>query len=245
MLGRAAMRRDVIIADDFYKDPDSIVDYAKSLEYIYPYNRGANASDRVLWRTSRYLPAEECPFKSSEAFIQRLEAITGEVIDRKAWKLDYPLEPDGYPPPQNEIPSAKRRSAWWNCCFQIKHHAQEPGQGIHSHTDRDAWSAVGLDGWVGLIYLNKKPDLESGLTTWKNRNPQRQFAHMTSAKNWHQIDYFSNTYNRLILLRGAIPHSGGSGWGSNFKSGRLFQTLFFRTKTVKIKPLSCRDLGLK
>ena len=48
------------------------------------------------------------------------------------------------------------------------------GEGVHSHTNSDVWSAVGLNGWVGLIYLNKQAPLQSGLNVWRNIDHSRR-----------------------------------------------------------------------
>jgi hypothetical protein len=222
-------QRTIIIAANFYDDPDAIVSYAKGLEYVCPYNtpEGRDSGEFVSWHASRWRPARKCPFKSSEALIERLEYLTGERLDREHWNRRFPVDNHGYPVPGCE---SMRRSAWWNCTFHSKHYSkQKLGEGVHSHTNRDGWNAVGKNGWAGLIYLDKHTPRQTGLRTWENRDGKHRFDWMTPPTNWILCDTLANIYNRLILHRGGIPHSGAAGWGDSIENGRFFQTLFFRT----------------
>jgi hypothetical protein len=234
----------MIICNDFYENPGDIVKYALSLEYMFPYNKHRNIvqDEYVPWRTSVYKPFSKCPFKGSQRLRDRLEMITGERIDLNHWCMDYPVDDQGYPIPP--IPKT-RVGCWWNCSFHVKHSQKKLGEGVHSHTDRDSWSAVGIDGWAGLLYLNRTVNVRAGLNTWRNRRPEHQFDWMTPAENWELIDVIGNVYNRLILHRGDLPHSGAAGWGDSLENGRLFQTFFFRTAgALRIPAVRTADLGL-
>lgn len=262
------MKRDVIIVNDFYENPDDVVRYARSLRYYNPWVNNEEGSSRFedmmnpATRVSFFKKAKDCPFKSSKVFIQTLERLTGEEIDRDFWNKDFPedpvtgsvirLRPDLIDPTEvdlqgpyknprfsNLIPDAV--SCRWNCVFQVKHLRHEPGTLIHNHM-KDAWNRVGIDGWTGLIYLNPEAPRDSGLKTYRNKYGN-DLEWMTSADRWELIDDFANVYNRLILIRGEFPHVGGSGWGSTLEDGRLFQTLFFKTKgTEKISPFRFQAL---
>jgi hypothetical protein len=222
------VRRTIVIAETFYQNPDSVAAYAKTLSYMSPYNTAHEnrLGSRVAWRASRWRPAHECPFKSSEELIRKLEFLTGEILDRDYWNRDFPVDADGYPICEHKnVP----HGAWWNCTFHSKHHDQRLGEGVHSHTDRDGWNAVGDDGWAGLIYLDKDAHRQSGLRTWENVNPGKRYDWMTPKENWVLCDTLANLYNRIILHRGDLPHSGAAGWGHTVSDGRFYQTLFFRT----------------
>jgi hypothetical protein len=226
---RSRLQRTVIIAEDFYDDPEDVVAFAKSLKYICPYNTSQEdgVDEIVSWHASRWLQARKCPLKSSESLVSRLEYLTGERLDREHWNRRFPVDEKGYPVPGYEnIP----RGAWWNCTFHSKHYSEQKiGDGVHSHTDRDSWNAVGKNGWAGLIYLDKHAERQTGLRTWDNIDANRQFDWMTPPQNWVLCDTLGNVYNRLILHRGSIPHSGSAGWGNSVDDGRFFQTFFFRT----------------
>lgn len=237
------MQRDMIIVDNFYDDPESIVQYAHSLEYMCPYNLPTDDGDGIFvpWRTSRFRSADKCPFKSSRPLLRAFETITGERIDMTHWRRDFPVDANGYPA---GILAPTMRSCWWNCAFHTKHwSSQKDGEGVHSHTDSDTWSAVGVDGWAGIVYLYRDRDLQTGLRTWRNKNASRQHDWMTPPENWQLVDTLGAVYNRLILHRGGIPHSGSPGWGNSVLDGRLFQTFFFRVRrAVKWKSVGAKSV---
>jgi hypothetical protein len=238
------MHRQLIIVDDFYEDPDAVVRYARTLRYCTPYNEPGEEEQgqHVPWRASWFTPAHLCPFKSSHTLIAKLEFLTGERIDVNHWTRDFPIGNDGRPSPGYD---SKPRTAWWNCCFHVKHLLdQEPGECVHNHNVYDPWNAVGGMGWAGLVYLNKDAPREAGLNLWRNRQG-RPNDWYTPKEDWELIDRMANVYNRLILHRGYIPHSGARGWGSTFEDGRLFQTFFFSTLVSAETPaVSPHDLQL-
>jgi hypothetical protein len=224
------MRASLVIADDFYKNPDEVREYALNQRYYYPYQADDDVQRgrvRFSWMTSWFRQASECPFKSSTALIDRLELLTGDQIDMDHWKMDFPIDDEGKAAANcGEV----AKSCLWNCCFHFKpDNRQELGEGVHNHVT-DRWNEVGPDGWAGLIYLSRNAPLSGGLKLWRNRNPQRVYDWMTPKENWDMVDDIGNVYNRLILCRGNVPHSGAAGWGTKLENGRLYQTFFFKVK---------------
>jgi hypothetical protein len=225
------MRKTIIVADDFYSDPLAVRRWALRQSWYYPYQADADVhSGRALfsWMTTWFRSAEECPFKSSTSLIERLQELTGDTIDLDHWKASFPTTDEGKARADcREMPD---RSCLWNCSFHVKsgHYPQPLGEGVHNHVT-DAWNSVGEDGWAGLIYLSPVSPLDGGLHLWRNIDPAHKYDWMTPAANWERIDSFGNVFNRMILVRGDIPHSGAGGWGRNLEDGRLYQTLFFRT----------------
>ncbi len=244
------MKREIIIVNNFYRDPDVVVEYARALQYYAPFaNKWIGSSkpeDMAIagWHASFFKKAKECPFKSSETFICTLENITGEEIDRKNWDKDFAEDPETgaqiEPWPYLKDPTkpygfdnvhVDAVSPRWNCAFHFKFSPRNPFAGVHDHA-RDAWNQVDDDGWTGLIYLNKNAPRESGLKIMRNKfgNNRERF---TAPDRWELVDDLANVYNRLILVRGSYPHAGGPGFGRTHKDGRLFQTLFFKVKRPK------------
>lgn len=247
------MKREIVIVNDFYKHPAAVVRYAMGLRYYNPYAndwQGGSASESMAgatWRTSFFKRAVECPFKSSEALVRTLERITGEKIDREYWNRDYPEDPStGAITGENLRPYLKdpdgprsfhnarveEIGARWNCAFNVKHAPSRLGEGVHNHAI-DLWNYVGEDGWTGLVYLNEDAPRDAGLKLMRNKygNNLEKF---TGADRWELVDDLGNVYNRLLLVRGSYPHTGGPGFGSTLEDGRLFQTFFFRTKDPEI-----------
>ncbi len=158
--------------------------------------------------------------------MKRLEDAVDEYIDMAHWSARYPVEERSKPVLGQP---GSRSTCLWNCSFQVKlGTGQQLGDGVHNHVT-DAWNSVGPNGWVGVLYLSPGAQPGGGLQLWSNVDPNHQHDWMTPARNWVLQDVFANVFNRLILCRGNMPHSGADGWGHDLASGRMFQTFFFRT----------------
>jgi len=223
------VRRAVVVIDDFYADPDEVRRYALAQPTYYPYQARADVeagTARYSWMTTAFREARECPFKSSPKLRARLEAATGDTIDLEHWNLGFPRLADGRAAPDCRT---EERSCLWNCSVHFKPtNDQELGEGVHNHVI-DGWNGVGEDGWAGIIYLTPDAPLPGGLKLWRNRDPEHQLDWMTGKEDWELVDDLGTLFNRLILTRGDVPHSGAAGWGRTPSEGRLFQTFFFRT----------------
>jgi hypothetical protein len=222
-------RRSIIVIDDFYADAVAVRRYALRQQYYTPYEdeeavRAGRA--RATWWASRFRASDDCPFKSSQALIDALERATGEAIDMAHWRAGCPVDESSKP---RRPPSGGLTSCLWNCCFHVKpDNKQQLGDGVHNHVT-DGWNSVGPDGWAGIVYLDPAAPLEGGLYLWRNIDKNRTFDWMTDADNWELVDAFGNVFNRLVLVRGDVPHSGAGGWGDRLDNGRMYQTFFFRT----------------
>jgi len=216
------MQKDIIVIDNFYSDPFKVREYAlnelKNNSY-FPYGNQE-------WKATKTKKYNNCPFKNSTSLINNLEEIINEKIDIENWRLDYPehgtIEDNTHS--RNFIKSAK-----WNCAFHIKPITnQKLGCGVHNHVT-DIWNGVGEEGWVGLIYLNPNAPKDTGLFLWENINKNNNYNWMTPSENWVLIDSLGAVFNRLILCRGKMPHSGADGFSNEDENGRLYQTFFFKT----------------
>jgi hypothetical protein len=237
-------RRSMVVLEGFYSDPHAVREYALRTEYYTPYEDPADVTDGsapVTWWASRFRQADDCPFKSSAALIEALEEAVGAPIDMEHWRASYPVDADSRPV---ATPGARLRACLWNCCFHVKpDNGQQLGHGVHNHVT-DGWNAVGEEGWAGIIYLNPVAPISGGLHLWRNVAPANQYDWMTPPENWDLVDSFGNLFNRLILVRGDIPHSGAQGWGQRIEEGRMYQTFFFRTaRTDRSRPVSVAAIG--
>jgi hypothetical protein len=237
-------RRSVVVIEDFYRDPCAVRDHALRQPYYLPYEdeRDVEAGRRrATWSASRFREADDCPFKSSLALIDALEQAVGESIDMAHWRASFPLMADGKPAPHV---ARAPHSCLWNCCFHVKpDNGQTLGAGVHNHVT-DGWNSVGPHGWAGILYLTPAAPLEGGLHLWRNKDPDRRFDWMTPAENWERVDSFGNVFNRLLLVRGNIPHSGARGWGDRLDNGRMYQTFFFRTvPRSSVSSLAMPEIG--
>jgi hypothetical protein len=224
------MRTTILAVDGFYADAMAVRAYALRQRYYCPYQPNSDVlSGRaaVKWVASWFREFDRCPFKSSRSLVARLSDITGDEVDLEHWRLSFPITDEGKASPTCE---GLTHSCLWNCCFHLKPATdQELGEGVHNHVT-DVWNAVGPNGWTGLVYLSVDPPLRGGLRLWRNRDPRKNLDWMTPKRNWELVDDLGNVFNRLILVRGDVPHSGAAGWGNSLRSGRLYQTFFFRVK---------------
>lgn len=229
------IQRDIIVVENFYSNPHSVRDYALGLldsDYYLPYNV-------KTWYASKFKEWHECPFKSSESLIKSLGDITGEEVDLDFWRLSYPEMGSKEDGDRNYTKSCK-----WNCTFHVKPvTGQQLGHGVHNHVT-DVWNGVGENGWVGLIYLNPDAPLDTGLHTWQNKDVEKNYDWMSPPENWSLLDSYSAIFNRLILCRGKLPHSGADGFSDIIEKGRLYQTFFFKTKPETRKTYKPVDINI-
>lgn len=237
-------RRTIVVLEGLYDDALAVRNYALNQSYYTPYEDEAEVRSghrSATWWATRFRRFEECPFKSSKLLIEALEQAVEETIDMEHWRASFPVDAESKPLPNvDESP----RTCLWNCCFHVKlDNGQQLGDGVHNHVT-DGWNSVGPAGWAGLIYLSPAAPLDGGLHLWRNVEPSKQFDWMTPAKNWQLVDFFGNLFNRLVLVRGDVPHSGAAGWGNRLENGRMYQTFFFRTAARRhVWPVSLPQIG--
>jgi hypothetical protein len=235
-------RRSIVVIDDFYTDPMAVRNYALRQSYYTPYEdekevRAGHVT--ATWWATRFRDASQCRFKSSNILMEALERAVGEPIDREHWRAPFAVDSMSKPLP---LSGSVLQSCLWNCCFHVKpDNGQRLGDGVHNHVT-DQWNGVGPQGWAGIIYLSLDAPVDGGLYLWRNVRPSRQYDWMTPADNWQLIDAFGNLFNRLILVRGDVPHSGARGWGTRLEEGRLYQTFFFRTTPSTQTPVATETL---
>lgn len=237
-------RRSIIVIERFYRDAQAVRNYGLHEPYYAPYQNEAavrSGRERASWWASHFRPYDSSPFKTSAWLVEALESATGEKIDMEHWRAPFPVDEDSHPIKE---PGEANQSCLWNCCFHVKpNNGQKLGDGVHNHVT-DFWNAVGPDGWAGLIYLTPVAPLSGGLHLWRNVDPMNNFDWMTAAGNWEPVDSFANVFNRLLLVRGDIPHSGAGGWGDSLQTGRMYQTFFFQTRPERtLWPVSMPEIG--
>jgi hypothetical protein len=238
-------RRTIVAVEGFYADPKAVRKYALLQDYYTPYEDQIlvqKGRQRATWWASRFRSFDQCPFKSSKTLIGALQDAVGENIDMDHWRGVYPVDKASKPIVSANVSTP---TCLWNCSFHVKpENGQQLGDGVHNHVI-DSWNSVGPDGWAGIIYLNPGAPLYGGLHLWRNIDSSKNFDWMTQARDWELIDSFGNIFNRLVLVRGDIPHSGAGGWGECIENGRMYQTFFFRTnKRRNIWPVSLSVLGI-
>lgn len=237
-------RRSIVVIDGFYRDAQAVRNYALRQQYYAPYQEMKDVREgrqKATWYSSYFRRFDECPFKSSAWLVDALGQAVGESLDMAHWRGSFPVDDDSKPLPDQ---CEGTRTCLWNCAFHVKpENGQQVGEGVHNHVT-DSWNSVGPEGWSGIIYLDPKAPLDGGLHLWRNTDLINDYDWMTPAENWQLLDSFGNLFNRLILVRGDVPHSGAGGWGDRLENGRMYQTFFFRTALRQtLWPVSVPAIG--
>ena len=92
--------------------------------------------------------------------------------------------------------------------------------------------------WAGILYLTPDAPVESGTSFHRHKDTgifcwdrtEDTDLKTNKKKEWEEIAFVGNIYNRLIVYRGGYYHrSKVAGFGTDKSDGRLFQTFFFDT----------------
>jgi hypothetical protein len=187
------MKVNLIIADNFYDNPDDVRNFALSQEFAVRGNYPG-------LRTKSFLN------DSLKAVIDGLVLhAAGGVTD---WLLDESGE--GY------------TGAFQICTAQDR-------TWIHSDYNNM---------WAGVCYLTPDAPLSAGTALYRHKATGERFSVATKDHGqdaydytkWEMVDRIGNVYNRLVLYPGNLYHASVDYFGTDFQSGRLFQTFFFNTR---------------
>ena len=196
----------LIIKDNFYKDPDKVVAIAKGLKYV-KYEETWYSSAY----TTKYGKKVNNPFNgyryNEEEVITNIEQLIKKRINRDTW----------YTGGDN-----------WNGAFHMKYKNENHTDFIHHHYKPNDCE----NGYSGVVYLNKGFH-DSGTKIWKNKKTQKitgefgPFFEKYNNNDWELYKHIIPKFNRIVLFKGDVYHSGDVGFGENESDCRLFQTFFF------------------
>jgi len=202
--------KNIIVVDDFYKNPDSVRDFALSIEY--------------QTRQSKNWPGQDSvdAYPKLETIVEISHIVNEEITIRDQNKSGH---------------------------FRITKDGESGSQHIHYDPN------PGLS-WAGVVYLTpvKNEIKESGTKFWRHKKygwekmPSSCEANLhgifdtKDMKNFFETDGVDETkwdevlnipfkYNRLILFRPWMFHSGGTPFGNDLYTCRLVQLHFFHNLT--------------
>ncbi|CAE8690147.1 unnamed protein product [Polarella glacialis] len=120
----------------------------------------------------------------------------------------------------------------WNGALHVKV-KQSSSTAIHSHFHEDDVDC----GWVGLVYLTHHAPAGLGTSFWMEARskvavkPRGRFFY-DSAEGFQKLLVIEPVFNRLVLHRADLLHSGSPGLGAQMsEEPRLFATYFFNVKS--------------
>lgn len=198
--------QDIIIKDNFYPDPYSIRKLALEQNYYYYEPHWYSTSLKV--RYGKIIENPTLGFKyNNEQVIDLIESVIGTKVDMNTW---YDGGDD------------------WNGAFHAKYKNDDHVDFIHHHFKKGDCE----NGYSGVVYLHENPSMKSGTKIWMNKKTNSikgEFGPFFEKQNenWEVYKHVDNKFNRLVLFKGDIFHSGDMGYGNKIENCRLFQTFFF------------------
>ena len=90
--------------------------------------------------------------------------------------------------------------------------------------------------WAGVLYLTPDAPLSGGTGIYQYKKTGATVASQLSQyeaqdmTKWELCDIIANRYNRLVLYRSEMFHTSLDYFGSDLKTGRLFQLFFITTQ---------------
>jgi len=197
----------LIVVDNFYEDPDSIFDdlFSGGFHHAYPpldESIGYQSSSRDQWYASSHT-------EKSDWIRHKFENIINKKIDKPFWDTNI----------------------HWNGRFLVK--LKDAGMSFHCHDNESRGltdgNDVGPDGWSAVIFMNKKTPIEQGFFT--AITDEKNIPLNSIFLNPDDVVYDSiigNVYNRCVLFRGNIFHTGAGGMGDKIENARIVQGFFFK-----------------
>ena len=191
----------LIIVDNFYKNPDEIREYALSLKYQDPENHGA-----VGYRCEQ---GRKIPDGTKEYFEQLLKCKIPEGNGHGEW---------GY--------STNGCFQWCNKDVPVVYHADSQDYAGVLYLTPDAPPNAGTS-----MFRHKKYKSMAGGEVfchgdWHDPDlPESEW--FLDETQWEKVDSAGNVYNRLIIFKSTNIHAVTEYFGNDINDSRLFQLFFF------------------
>lgn len=198
--------KNIIIKDNFYNNPEYVRKLALDMNYIYYEPNWYSTSLKVRYGTPVENPIAGFKY-NDENVIKLIEAAINCKVDLETWNSG---------------------GDDWNGAFHAKYEDEDHIDIIHHHYK----SGDCENGYSGVVYLNPNPFSNTGTKIWKNKLTNSIHGDygpffVKPDENWEIYQHIENKFNRLVLFKGDVFHSGDAGFGNSLQNCRLFQTFFF------------------
>ena len=210
------INEDIIIIDNFYKNPKEMV----KLAYDNENNFGTHES---IYQNKVFNP--KFYFNDSAELINFFEKVLGKKIYQDEWDLGVDDFSNGWiqfnksdlKPLIHSDNMESLKTNWGGVVFFTDN--ENSGTGFYEHL------ATGF---------KKRPE-DKYLLTLENEKLEELLSYIKNDANETQESkkfkmYYNcpSVYNRLVLFNAALFHCGLNSYGDNVKNSRLFQTFFIR-----------------
>ena len=190
----------IIVIDDFYKDPDQIRDYALSLTYQQPENHGA-----VGYR---------CEYG------RKIEDGTKQLFE----KLLHRTIPNGNNHGEWNY-STNGCFQWCNAEVPIVYHCDSQKYAAIIYLTPDAPPNCGTSFFRHKKYKIRNSEIFSK-SDWYQSDLNYKEPHLDKTQ-WEAVDNIGNVYNRLVIFDAQYIHAVTEYFGEDINNSRLFQLFFF------------------
>ena len=190
----------VIVIDDFYKNPDEIRNYALSLTYELPENHGA-----VGYRCER----DKKILDGTKEFFEK-------ILDCKISNGNK-LGQWGY--------STNGCFQWCNAKTPIVYHADSQQYAGIVYLTPNAPPSCGTS-----FFRHKKYKIQNSSVFSKSdwyKSDLNYKEHHLDKTQWEIVDSIGNVYNRLVIFDAQYIHAVTEYFGEDINNSRLFQLFFF------------------
>jgi hypothetical protein len=197
--------KNILVIDDFYKDPDSV---------------------RKLAQTCSYVPKEQCT--QNFPGIESVNAYySNDLIEKFQYHLEEPILPrsssDAFGKFRLSLKSDYGRTKvhidntnWSALVYLTANEFCRGGTKIYKHIE------------TGLTAFPNSLELAALGLSQQEFDQQIILSDTLDDSKWEVMDEIEMKFNRCVFLRGDhLFHSSSELFGSNFENGRLTQNFFF------------------
>ena len=194
------VKPNLIVIDNFYKNPNEVRDYALKLNYEPPENHGA-----VGYRCESG---------------RKIKDGTKELFE----KLLHKSIPDG-----NNVGewnySTNGCFQWCNASVPIVYHADNQKYAAIIYLTPDAPPNCGTSFFRHKKYKIRNSEIFSK-SDWYQSDLNYKEPHLDKTQ-WEVVDNIGNVYNRLVIFDAQYIHAVTEYFGEDINNSRLFQLFFF------------------
>ena len=212
------MLKNLIVIDDFYGEPTKAREFALGLKYPDPgpdvHYPGRNSAQSMAWPNMDQMFSQIV----GEPLAKRGElphgfcriSLEGNVRTGCGVHIDHDC-------------------TWAGIVFLTLDDDCHDGLGFYRHREFKTERAPLTDEEAQEIYGEAtREDVLRRLIPWEGTEKQ-VFDGATGMDMWEQTMFVPMRFNRLVLFRGWMFHSGGIDFGDNINNGRLVQLFFWQS----------------
>ncbi|PEC87372.1 hypothetical protein COK00_21810 [Bacillus cereus] len=203
------MEKDIIVIDDFYKEPNKVRNLALNVHGWIDENLQGEKKPSIETEKNYY----------TNEIINKFESILGFNIDVNPKKMGFGVF--AFYPEYSRVDQTTHfdDTDWSGIIYLVPDNLCKGGLSLYRHKPTGLTGPPNINELQELGYSSMKSWYEDYLN-WK-----------LSPEDWEETMHLDMKYNRLVLFKsGALFHRASSGFGDSPSNGRLTQRFFFNRK---------------